>query len=96
MPWTGFTPFPYDFGLSAVEETYDIAAEHSDMITFHFDNGVPWSEALAGRRLIPTCRRTCQTPGRKSRSTIIFDIVNASGHNVGERSQTRGGENDAI
>lgn len=44
----GFTPFPYDFSLSAVEETYDIAAKHSDMITFHLDNGVPWSEALAG------------------------------------------------
>lgn len=44
----GFTPFPYEISLDAVFYTYERLAEDADLIVHHFDNGVPWAEALAG------------------------------------------------
>jgi hypothetical protein len=44
----GFTPFPYDISQEAVDFTYQKIAEEADIINHHFDNGVPWPEALAG------------------------------------------------
>ncbi len=42
----GFTPFPYDFTNEAVEFTFANINYHSDMIVHHFNNGIPWEEAL--------------------------------------------------
>ncbi|MCC6613753.1 MAG: hypothetical protein IT320_09765 [Anaerolineae bacterium] len=44
----GFTPFPYAISQEAVDFTYEHIAEDADLIVHHFDNGVPWVEALAG------------------------------------------------
>ena len=44
----GFTPFPYEISREAVEYTYDKLAAEADIINHHFDNGVPWEEALNG------------------------------------------------
>jgi hypothetical protein len=44
----GFSPFPYDISLEAVEQTYSNISIHGDIINHHFDNGVPWVEALNG------------------------------------------------
>lgn len=44
----GFTPFPYEISLSAVIDVYEKIAADADLIVHHFDNGVPWLEALAG------------------------------------------------
>jgi hypothetical protein len=44
----GFTPFPYDISLEAVEETYSNITTNGDIINHHFDNGVPWVEAFSG------------------------------------------------
>ena len=44
----GFTPFPYGLSQEAVEYTYDKIAAEADIINHHFDNGVPWEEALNG------------------------------------------------
>jgi hypothetical protein len=45
--YMGFTPFPYAISLEAVEYTYEQIETISDIIAHHFDNGVPWLEALA-------------------------------------------------
>jgi hypothetical protein len=42
----GFTPFPYENSLEAVNYVYDRLETDSDIINHHFDNGVPWNEAL--------------------------------------------------
>ncbi len=42
----GFTPFPNDFTSEAVNEGYTNALENGDILLAHFDNGVPWNEAL--------------------------------------------------
>ena len=44
----GFTPFPYDLSLDAVEYTYEKLQSEADIINHHFDNGVPLPEALSG------------------------------------------------
>ncbi len=42
----GFTPFPYDLTMEAVNFVYDHLAEDADLVLHHFDNGIPWQEAL--------------------------------------------------
>jgi hypothetical protein len=42
----GFTPFPYAVSQEAVDFTYQKIAQDADMVNHHFDNGVPWVEAL--------------------------------------------------
>ena len=44
----GFTPFPYAINLGAIINVYSKIASEADLIVHHFDNGVPWPEALAG------------------------------------------------
>lgn len=57
----GFTPFPYDYTDEAVDFTYSNINYHSDMVVHHFDNGVPWEEALNGSNMP---------------SNILFDLNN--------------------
>ncbi len=47
--YMGFSPFPYDYSLEAIRETYANLDRHGDIVAHHFDNGVPWEEALAGQ-----------------------------------------------
>ena len=44
--YMGFTPFPYDITLQAVQETYQKISVAADIINHHFDAGIPWQEAL--------------------------------------------------
>lgn len=46
--YLGFTPFPYEVSMEAVRYVYDRITENADLIVHHFDNGVPWNEALKG------------------------------------------------
>lgn len=46
--YLGLTPFPYDISsIEAIEYVYEKIATDADMICHHFDNGIPWDEALA-------------------------------------------------
>ena len=45
----GLTPFPYDVsGVDKIEYVYQKVAADADLIAHHFDNGIPWDEALNG------------------------------------------------
>jgi len=44
----GFTGFPHDFTIEAVEEARAFARENGDIIAHHIE-GVPWAESLSGR-----------------------------------------------
>lgn len=59
--YLGFTPFPYDISLQAVEKTYEIVGEHGDLITHHFDTGVPWPEAFEETQYHPNVEETIRT-----------------------------------
>ena len=44
----GFTPWPSDATLAAIDWTYQTIQDHGDIISFHIEEGVPWNEALSG------------------------------------------------
>ena len=44
----GFTPWPYDATVNAVNFVYTEIAQRGDFIAHHLDEGVPWQEALTG------------------------------------------------
>jgi hypothetical protein len=45
--YMGLTPFPYDIStLDAVEYVYGKIKTDADLMAHHFDNGIPWNEAL--------------------------------------------------
>lgn len=44
----GFTPFPHEISISAVEYAYEKIKTDGNIVCHHFDNGIPWPEALAG------------------------------------------------
>jgi hypothetical protein len=46
--YMGFTPWPSDFSLEAVQDMYDFLGRNSDIIAEHIE-GVPWTEALNGQ-----------------------------------------------
>ncbi|MBV9849415.1 MAG: hypothetical protein JO250_06985 [Armatimonadetes bacterium] len=43
----GITPFPYDTTLEAVRRTREIITPNTTLAVLHFDDGIPWKEALA-------------------------------------------------
>jgi len=42
----GFTPFPWDMTQEALKGTRAFIVQNADFVAHHFDNGVPWTEAL--------------------------------------------------
>lgn len=45
--YLGLTPFPYDIsGMDKIEWVYDRIRTDADLMVHHFDNGIPWAEAL--------------------------------------------------
>ncbi len=45
--YLGLTPFPFDVsGVDKVEWVYEKIAADADMMVHHFDNGIPWDDAL--------------------------------------------------
>lgn len=45
----GFTPFHFSWIEDKQAETYKMIQAHSDIILHHFDDGVPWPEALQNK-----------------------------------------------
>lgn len=52
----GFTDFPSANSLTAVLEAWSIIRQDGDLAVLHFDDGVPWQEALAGAPYAPEFR----------------------------------------
>ncbi len=57
----GFTPFPYDISIEAVIFSYQTIATDADLIAHHFDDGIPWPEALSGEPYSPELMEEWQT-----------------------------------
>lgn len=50
-PLYGFTPFPYDATLPAVNRVAELLADNATVHALHFDDGLPWQEMLDGKPL---------------------------------------------
>lgn len=46
--YLGFTPFPYDATVQSLDSVYLKIKNDADIISHHFDDGIPWQEALYG------------------------------------------------
>ncbi len=46
--YMGFTAFPYDLSMDALNQSYANQVQNGDLLLTHFDHGVPWNEALNG------------------------------------------------
>ena len=46
--YMGVTPWPADFTLPAVDDAYAFINQHCDLVSQHFDDGVPYEEAFSG------------------------------------------------
>ena len=44
--YLGFTPYPYDVTTEAQDYVYNKISKDADIINHHFDDGIPWNEAL--------------------------------------------------
>jgi hypothetical protein len=55
--YMGFSPWPYDLTLEAVEWTDQAIKTHGDIIEQHFEEGVPWPEALANKPYHPAMQQ---------------------------------------
>lgn len=53
----GLSTFPYDRSPEAVEQTFRMAAEYSDLYVVQLDDGVPWTEALGDTRFPDALQR---------------------------------------
>lgn len=59
--YMGVTPWPYDFTAEAQQYTYETIGAHTDLVAHHFDEGIPWPEALAGEPYHPSVRGAIDT-----------------------------------
>ncbi len=44
----GFTDFPHDLTAAGLEAAAQIVSTEGDLAVQHFDDGIPWNEALLG------------------------------------------------
>ncbi|MBL7727750.1 MAG: hypothetical protein JNM68_08695 [Dinghuibacter sp.] len=44
--YMGVTPWPADFTVAAVNDAYSFINQHCDLVSQHFDNGIPYQEAF--------------------------------------------------
>ncbi|MDG1944710.1 MAG: hypothetical protein P8J17_10675 [Halioglobus sp.] len=62
----GFTPWPFEATLDAVNTTYTLIQENGDIVAHHLTEGIPWEEAL-NRTAYPT-RLNQEIDGRVSQT----------------------------
>ena len=77
--YMGFTPFPYDINAVAQNYVYDKLATDADIIAHHFDDGVPWVEALADTDFHPNIMadwqyRLSRTPATHKKYVAVTPI----------------------
>jgi len=71
--YLGFTPYPYDVTSQAQDEVYDKISKDADIINHHFDDGVPWNEALLGKPL--NANITADWENRKAKTPANHKVV---------------------
>ena len=47
--YMGVTPWPADFTLEEVDTAYRFINDHCDIVSHHFDDGIPYEEAFYNR-----------------------------------------------
>ena len=76
--YMGVTPWPADFTASEIDTAYKFINEHCDIVSHHFDDGIPYEEAYYNRTMPANLLQDVQT--RKTKTAAgkkIFLSVSA-------------------
>lgn len=85
--YMGFSPWPYDLTLEAVEWTDQAIKAHGDIIEQHFEEGVPWQEALDNRPYEPAMRKEIADRARRMgnyRRIVSINAINMARNGLAE------------
>lgn len=66
--YMGTTPWPADFTISEVDSAYQFINNHCDIVSHHFDDGIPYEEAYYNRPMPAVLLQDMQT--RKIKTAI--------------------------
>mgnify|MGYP000959757851 FL=1 len=75
--YMGMTPWPADFTIAEVDTAYSFINNHCDIISHHFDDGIPYEEAYLNQPFPAAMQQDVQTrlnktaPGKK----IILSVA---------------------
>src|SRR5438046_946534 len=58
--YMGVTPWPATFTPPAVSDAYRFINEHCDIVSHHFDEGIPYDEAYKGMPMPDSLRNNVQ------------------------------------
>ena len=91
----GFTPLPYDLTPEAFQETYIRIAEHGDIVSHLFDEGVPWTAAANGTTFHPNVEADIaqRRAGTRRDSAVLLSVTPLAQDRVslaGEWAETGG------
>jgi hypothetical protein len=87
--YMGVTPWPADFTVNEVDSAYSFINEHCDIVSHHFDDGIPYEEAYYNRPMPAVLlqdmqtRKTKTAPGKKillSISALGLDRLSRAGY----------------
>ncbi len=76
--YMGVTPWPADFTIDEVNNSYAFINNHCDIVSHHFDDGIPYEEAFQQQAMPVAFQQEVQT--RKSKTAIgkkIFLSISA-------------------
>ena len=74
----GVTPWPADFTVDEVNNSYEFINNHCDIVSHHFDDGIPYEEAFRLQPMPAAFQQEVQT--RKAKTAIgkkIFLSISA-------------------
>lgn len=79
----GFTPFPYDYSITAIQEVNLKIPQIGDIVSHHLEQGVPWTEAMEGKPFHPKMMEDWNSRKAMAAGKKIFLSLNAlnEGHN---------------
>ena len=80
--YMGVTPWPADFTVNEVDSAYNFINNHCDIVSHHFDDGIPYEEAFANRPMPPSFQQEVQTRKMKTarRQKSISERVSAESY----------------
>jgi hypothetical protein len=76
----GFSPWPWDATLAAVDWTYEHIKEGGDVLSEHLEEGVPWPEALDGTAF--SASYTAELNGRLQRLDGHATVLQINAMNI--------------
>lgn len=72
--YLGLTPFPPSFDEQGIDAAYAVLAKHADLVSHHFDDGIPWAEAHDGQpfpRVMEDALRLRETRSPKNAKVFL-------------------------